>query len=73
MAHSLGSVGADVVWVMVTIVAAWCLYQQAQWFRGKLNMGLPCDWWIAFFTAIVTTLISITILVGTAVILGGAG
>ena len=71
--YLLGAVGTTVAGAMLAVAVAWYLYQQAHWFRGKLAVSLPRAWWIAISTAIAATLISITILVGTAVLLGGAG
>jgi hypothetical protein len=73
MPHLLGPAGADAAWVMVTAVSAWYLYHQAQWFRDKLDVSLLRAGWIAVSSAIMTTLILLTISVATAVILGGAG
>lgn len=71
--YLLGPAGIWVACVMVALVAAWYLRQQAQWFRGKLAVGWLRAWWIAVSTAAITTIISIAILVGTATILGGTG
>jgi hypothetical protein len=73
MPYLLGRVGAEVAWVTVLAVGTWYLYQQAQWFRGKLDIGLLRAWWIAVSTASVTAIISIAILVGTATVLDGTG
>jgi hypothetical protein len=70
MPHLLESGGREVAWGMVTVVLGWYLYHQTKWFRGKLDVSWPRAAWIASSTAMIATLISIAILVGTALILG---
>jgi hypothetical protein len=75
LAHSMpylfGSTGSGVAAGTISIVILWYLYQQAHWFRSKLDVRLARGWMLATSTALIATIISLVILVGVAVVLGG--
>jgi hypothetical protein len=72
MSHLIDKGGEFITALMLTLVTGWYLYQQALWFRSKLDVGLPRAWMIALSTAFGTVLLSLLVLVCVAVVLRGA-
>jgi hypothetical protein len=72
MSHLIEKGGEFIAAFMLAVVVSWYLYQQALWFRSKLDVGLLRAWTIAMSTALGTALLSLLVLVCVSVVLGGA-
>jgi hypothetical protein len=69
--YLLGSTGSGVAGAIIAAVIAWYLYQQAHWFRSKLEISPVRGWMMAISTGLLTAIIGLAILVAVAIILGG--